>query len=393
MSELVASAVTHVGNVREHNEDSCIVDTDKRIFIVADGVGGHAAGEVASRTAVERAHEHWASVTIERRIQAYARRGGAEARRNLLNAVREGVVIAHRDIMLQSQHDPTKNRMGTTFTGFIVAGGEAVFAHAGDSRAYLHRDGILMQLSQDHTVEAAMLAAGVPQTEIEMSRQRHMITNALGQGDKTDVAMFLVQLYPADIFLLCSDGVYEYFDEPEIGEILGGSASPALAANRFVDLSVERGGADNATAVVVKVVDAEETVIPREQRDEDNQAIGMCPLFRSLTLPERLRALRITHPRELKNKEFPGISIGTRVAYIILSGTVGAPRGVKLGPGNVVYPDALLPNVDWDRDRFCEAIGIASVLAIRRDDFLDLTEEDPALGVKLNENLAEMLRP
>lgn len=394
MSELVASSVSLVGNVREHNEDSCLVDTDKRIFIVADGVGGHAAGEVASRTAVERAFEHWSSVTIERRIAAYAARGGAEARRNLLSAVREGVVIAHRDIMLQSQADPSKARMGTTFTGFIVAGGEAVFAHAGDSRAHLYRDGILMQLSEDHTVSAAMQAAGVAQEEIDSRRERNMLTNALGQGASTRVAMFLVQLYPGDKFLLSSDGVYSYFDELELGEILGSTPSPALAANKLVDLAIERGGADNATAVVVKVVDAEETIVPARQRDLDNEAIESCALFANLTLPQRLRALRITTPREFKdNKEMPGISTGTRVAYIVLAGAVGAPRGKKLGPGDVIYPDALLPDTQWDPQRFCDTHGIVRALVIRRDDFIELSVDDAELGVELHENLAELLRP
>src|SRR5690606_27553512 len=113
--------------------------------------------------------------------------------------------------------------------------GDAIFAHVGDSRAYLVRDGIAMQLSEDHTVLARMRAAGLEDTDTDEARRRWqgVLTNALGTGDATRVATFVVPLYSGDRLLLCSDGVHEYLREAEVGEVMVQAASPALAAQRY----------------------------------------------------------------------------------------------------------------------------------------------------------------
>jgi serine/threonine protein phosphatase PrpC len=394
MSTMIAAVVTDVGKVREHNEDAHLVDSDGQVFIVADGMGGHAAGEVASATAVRIAHEAWTSMSMRRRIEEYSKEGSATARRQLVLAVREGVMNAHLNILSQAQEDQAKRGMGCTFTGFLVAGAEAVFAHAGDSRAYLMRDGIAMQLSEDHTLLSRLEAAGVDPATAgpEADRWKGVLTNALGMGGDTRVATFFVTLEPGDRVLLCSDGVYEYFTEHEIGDTVIAQPSPALAAGKLVELALERGGEDNATAVVVKVLETGETRVPPEQRKRDELSIASCPLFEYLTPTERLRALRITTPRELKpGKPLAPVAMNERVAYVVLEGEI-EQLGNKLGPGSLIYPEALVQGTEMpDRAMTAKAVSAARLLTIRRDDFFEITEEESELGVKMYAVLAKLM--
>jgi len=364
---------------------------------VADGMGGHAAGEVASAIACRRVHDSWTEISMQRHIAAYAAHGDADARRALFQAVREGVMNAHFHIVEQASRDEDKRGMGTTFTGLLVAGGDAIFAHAGDSRAYLVRDGIAIQLSEDHTVLARLRAAGVeetdpgvPETSSARHRWRGVLTNALGIGDVTRVATFAVPMYSGDRILLCSDGVTEYLGEVELGEIMLKAASPALAANRLVDRAVELGGGDNATAVVVKVVEAGETVVPPEQRDQDAGAVARCPLFEPLSPQERLRALRITTPREIKpGRELSAMALGDRVAYVVLDGEVVLAGGEKVGPSGLVYASSLVDGTTQLRD--AATSELTRLLVIRRCDFHELAEEESDLGVKLYAVLATLM--
>jgi PPM family protein phosphatase len=393
-SSVVAAAVTDVGKVRKHNEDSHLVDEAAGLFVVCDGMGGHRAGEVASATAVQAARANWSTAAVKAAIDAYAGRGDPAARRALIHALREGVMKAHLHIVDESLRDEDKRGMGTTFTGFVLAGGDAVFCHAGDSRAYLVRDEIAMQLSEDHTLLARLKAAGI-ETVLENgeeSRWKGVLTNALGIGDGTKVATFVVPLCDGDRLLLCSDGVSEYVGEAEVGRVLLSAPSPSLAARRLVDLALERGGGDNATALVVKVVEAGLTRVPAEQRLRDERVIASCPLLAELTPQERLRALRITTPREIEPEQpVPAVMLGDRVAHLLLEGEVTL-GGMALPPGSLLYADALIQGSPTpERGDIATAGSEVRMLTIRRDDFFELGEEEPDLGVKLYAVLARLV--
>ncbi|GAB4559752.1 MAG: hypothetical protein Tsb0020_05830 [Haliangiales bacterium] len=394
MSTVVAGAATDVGKVREHNEDSHLIDTHAQIFVVADGMGGHAAGEVASSMAVQIAREAWTAPAMSLACRAYTERGDPDSCRRLIHALRQGVVNAHIDIIDEARRDEDKAGMGTTFTGFMIAGGDAIFAHAGDSRAYLVRDDIAMQLSEDHTLIARLHASGVDPAVAESHsvRWKGVLTNALGIADGTRIATFIIALYSGDKILLCSDGVTEYVGDSEIAQVLVSAPSPTRAAQRLVDMAVERGGADNATAVVIKVVEAGETRIPPEQRERDDAAIRRCALFNGLSPQERLRALRITTRRELKEtKPLAPVALGTRVAYVVLEGEVEIMDEVA-GPGAIIYPEALIEGTDMpDRANTARALSKVRLLTIRRDDFSELTEEESDLGVKLYAMVAKLM--
>jgi serine/threonine protein phosphatase PrpC len=338
---LVASAATHVGNVRDHNEDAHVVAVDDGVFIVCDGMGGHAAGEVASALGVRITREQWLGPTVQRAAAAWVNTGTLETRRALLSAVKAGVMTAHRTICEQAAADLGKQGMGTTFTGLVVVGGDAVIAHAGDSRAYLVRDGIAVQLTEDHTLLARLLASGMPLAEGPASaRWKGVITNALGFGDDTRVVTFMVPLSDGDRLLLCSDGVSEYVGEAEVGQILVGQPSPARAAQRLVELALDRGGEDNATALVIKVVEVgEQVTAARRQLDAD--ALARCVLFEPLTPQQRLRATRIAVVRDVAAGEpLAEAALGSRVAWVGPVRRGGSGRA-SAGPGRAALPRGL----------------------------------------------------
>lgn len=392
---LVAGAATHVGNVRDHNEDSHVVAADDGVFIVCDGMGGHAAGEVASALGVRITREQWLGPTVQRAAAAWVRDGTLDTRRALLSAVKDGVVAAHRTICSQANDDPAKQGMGTTFTGIVVVGADAVVAHAGDSRAYLVRDGIAVQLTEDHTLLARLLAAGMPIADGPGAAQwKGRITNALGFGDDTRVVTFIVPLSDGDRLLLCSDGVSEYVGEAEVGQVLVAQPSPARAAQKLVELALDRGGEDNATAVVVKVVEIGDAATPPGRRQLDADALAACVLFEPLTPQQRLRATRIAVVRDVASGEpLPEAALGSRVAWVVLDGEV-LHEGAARGPGALLYPEALLGQGAPRRaDALAVAVDDVRVLALRGDDFAELAGEDPDLAEPMYAALARQVGP
>ncbi|MCA9673895.1 MAG: serine/threonine-protein phosphatase, partial [Myxococcales bacterium] len=263
---MLVSGVTHVGRVRPHNEDAHFVDGEAGIALVCDGMGGHAAGEVASNMAVQLVRDKWTGPEVEHARLMWLRTRTPQARRNLLAAVKAAVVATNQAIIDESVSAHDKHGMGTTFTGALFVAGEALFAHAGDSRAYLVRDGVASRLTEDHTLLARLEEAGVDVGRGEPTRWKGVVTNALGIGEPTRISTFTVPLADGDRFVLCSDGVTEYVDDVELGQVVVALASPARAAQRLVELAVERGGHDNATAVVVRVIEAGGEPVPPSVR-------------------------------------------------------------------------------------------------------------------------------
>ena len=387
--------MSHVGNVRAHNEDSHFIDADEGLFVVCDGMGGHAAGEVASALAVNVIRDKWASNEVHNAAARWLQKGSPEAHKQLIDTIRGGVVAAHGAILEEAARDEAKTGMGTTLVGAVVVGGDCVFAHAGDSRAYLVRDGIAMQLTEDHTLLARLMAAGVEvDTTGEGSRFKSMLTNALGIGPECKVSTFVVPLADGDRFLLCSDGISEYVTEAEVGEILCKQPSPARAAQKLVDFALERGGADNATALVVRVLEAGERPQSALERKRDDAAIAQCALYVKLSPQQRLRAQRIALPRDYPaGEKLPAQTLGDRVAWIIVEGEVEL-AGEKRGPGGLIYPESLdVTRVMPDRDGLWTVTADLRVLALRSDDFREICADDDDLAEALLEGLNAVLGP
>lgn len=393
-ASIVGAAVTHVGNVREHNEDAHYFDADLGLFLVCDGMGGHAAGEVASAIAIKTIRERWSDEEMQEVADVWLARGTAIAKKQLIDWLRDGVTAAHQAIIAEAERDTSKSGMGTTLVGAMVVGHELLFAHAGDSRAYIVRDGIAMQLTEDHTLLQRLLTAGI---DVDVSgdgaRFRSMLTNALGIGQECKVATFVVPLADGDRFLLCSDGISEYVQENEVGDVLTKQPSPARAAQRLVEMALERGGGDNATAVVVRVLEAGEDPVPAEQRRRDDLSISLCELWTEKVSPQqRLRALRIAIWRDhASGEQLPAHTLGDRVAWILVEGEV-TWEGEPYGPGAFIYPESLVAGSSPpERADIAVARTDVRAIALRSDDWRELTEDDAELGEALLESLAAII--
>ena len=236
--KMVVGVRSDVGRVREGNEDSYLVQ--EPLFVVADGMGGHTAGDVASQTAIET-------------IQS-ADSGSLSDEGSLESVIKE----ANSAIWSRSQAEPSLRGMGTTCTLILVDGTELHIGHVGDSRAYLFRDGELNQLTEDHTLVGRMVKEGrLSPEEADHHPQRSIITRALGVDPEVQVDLSTVGVEQGDRVLICSDGLTSMLDVDAIGAVLKEETEPQRAVDRLVDLANEAGGEDNITVVVVAFTDAE----------------------------------------------------------------------------------------------------------------------------------------
>jgi protein phosphatase len=264
--KVTAAAATDIGLVREGNEDSYL--TEEPLFAVADGMGGHRGGEVASQLAVE---------TLEK---LFKQRVG-----DLPDQVQE----ANRVVFERSVVDEKVAGMGTTLTAALVEGDRVRLAHVGDSRAYLLRDRKLRLLTEDHTLVHRMVSEGeISQEEAETHPQRSVLTRALGVDTVVDVDDDTVQVRPGDRLLLCTDGLTSMVSEEEIEEVLRTVPDPLDAAQRLVRMANEAGGVDNTTVVVLDFSDDDAAAEPNEHATSTRAVIAPAPTVRPARSRRRL---------------------------------------------------------------------------------------------------------
>jgi serine/threonine protein phosphatase PrpC len=251
--------VTDIGMVREHNEDSAYMDPSHGFFIVADGMGGHAAGEVASAMAVETVRKTLEDQRGE--ITAFTTAPTDVGRRSLVQLLQTAVLQAHQAVYQRGQNEPDKAGMGTTLDVVVVAGPEAFVAHVGDSRTYLIRDGRTSQITTDHTVAEVLVIEGkLTIEEAQVSPLRTILVNAIGVSADVGVEMAHVTLKRGDRLLLCSDGLHDYFPSDEEIATRLSEEKPGDALKEMVELAKTRGGHDNITGVAVQVIDVGDSV-------------------------------------------------------------------------------------------------------------------------------------
>jgi serine/threonine protein phosphatase PrpC len=283
--KVTAAVATDVGLIREGNEDSYL--TDEPLFAVADGMGGHRGGEVASQLAVE---------TLEKLFK----KGIGE--------LPEQVQEANRVVFERSVVDEKVAGMGTTLTAALVEGDRVRLAHVGDSRAYLLRERGLRLLTEDHTLVHRMVTEGeISKEEAQTHPQRSVLTRALGVETVVDVDDDTVQVRPGDRLLLCTDGLTSMVSEQAVEEVLRAVPDPQEAAQRLVQLANEGGGSDNTTVVVLDFSDDAPAARPKEEEPAPSrEAVAPAPT------PEPARSRR-RFPRKLL------VWIGIIVALAVLA--------------------------------------------------------------------------
>jgi serine/threonine protein phosphatase PrpC len=248
---------TDIGVVREHNEDSAFVDEKLRFFVVADGMGGHAAGEVASAMAVEGVRK--ALDNSDESLQKYATEPTEDGRQEIAQVLEEAVRDAHRAVFERGVAEPDKQGMGTTLDVVLLCGQEAFVAHVGDSRTYLLRGSTAAQITTDHTVAEVLVIEGkLSAEEALVSPLRTILVNALGVSAEVGVEMAHLTLHKGDRLLMCSDGLHDYFPQEQelYDEVIAND--PEVALGKLVEAAKERGGHDNITGVIIEVLEAPE---------------------------------------------------------------------------------------------------------------------------------------
>jgi serine/threonine protein phosphatase PrpC len=245
---LVAAARTHVGQLREGNEDNFGVHQERGLFIVADGMGGAAAGEVASRLAVELVSEALLDADVTWPL------GMAPPPTLGLSRLVAAIERANHCIHGAAQTTPGWVGMGTTIAVALVCDDRMALAHVGDSRIYRLRGGRLELMTEDHSLFNALVRAGYADPDHPENFENHnMITRALGLEASVEVDARLIELIPGDAFLLCSDGLSGLVAQPEIADILLAYRDLDAAAERLIERANELGGTDNITAVLARV--------------------------------------------------------------------------------------------------------------------------------------------
>ncbi len=241
----ICAGRSDVGKVRQGNEDALFTDQEAGVFIVADGMGGHVAGEVASQIVTE---------TVGPGVSKARSEGleGTELQTRMLELIKE----ANRAILERADNEPEKRGMGTTLTMLaLVPGSGYVFDQVGDSRGYLLREGMLRQVTRDHTVVQQQVDRGA--LTPEQAREHplsHILTRALGTEEDVEADTYDDEVHSGDLFLLCSDGLSGMLSDDRIYEILSAPTDDLQSiADALIDAANDGGGLDNVTAVVVKV--------------------------------------------------------------------------------------------------------------------------------------------
>lgn len=262
--KLVIHGVTDVGMNREHNEDAIGWDTNIGLVLLADGMGGHNAGEVASELAVTTIREALQDVLIPELVEANVI--------NFADAVREAVVYANEEIHQQAHERQECAGMGTTLVLTLFHGDKVTYAHVGDSRIYRYHQGEISQVTSDHSLVQEMVDNGyLSEEEALISTNRNLITRALGIAPEVEVDVETATVDKDDIYLMCSDGLSDLIDENDMQAILTQNRTElAKAAQAMVDLANARGGSDNISVILVAFSEAysdERGISPGESQE------------------------------------------------------------------------------------------------------------------------------
>ncbi|HEU4615511.1 MAG TPA: cyclic nucleotide-binding domain-containing protein [Kofleriaceae bacterium] len=392
--ELAFSAATDVGRQRTHNEDNFLIDKKLRLFMVADGMGGHAAGEVASSIAV---HEIRDAINNNRDLLDRYRvdHPGVQAY-EILQVLEHAVQAACGAVHQRAQAEPDKRGMGTTATVLLIAGaGEQLrgfIAHVGDSRVYLARQNQCHVLTEDHSLMNELVRRGkLNREQIESSpykQYKNAVTRAVGVYGSVEVDTFDFDILPGDRFLICSDGMYAYVDEAELPKQLA-DGDVKEVPKKLVDIANKGGGHDNITAVVIRISEATgEAATPHATEISLKlEVLKGLQMFRYLSYKELVQVAAVADVIELGADQniFEAGEAGDAM-YVITAGTVRLLMGDKtvaeLGRGQHFGEMALVER----STRSLTAVAAAAatrLVVINRKDFYDMIKREPASAVKM----------
>jgi serine/threonine protein phosphatase PrpC len=393
--QIHAFGQSDVGCVRTHNEDAFRVDPDLGLYLVCDGMGGHAAGEVASATAAAEMHRFIA--TQREQLQAFD--GSPEAVQAAASLVGQAVLHASKAVFDVASGDKGKHGMGTTCVIMLVVGDKGFMANVGDSRLYLSRDKQLYQLSTDHNFLNEAVAQGMMTPEqAALSPHAHVLTRAVGTQPSVCPDMLVFDILPGDTFLLCSDGLYEYTQDPEELCSMLSVTSLKDIPGHLVKRALEGGGHDNITAVVVRAA-VQDPADLRAGARRDSIVRGLdalrdIELFRDLSMAELVKIYNLLETQRVEaGTAIIGEGEASGHLFVIVSGSVMVERErakiATLGPGAHFGEMALLNQKP--RSATVTAEEPTTLLKLARSDFHDLMHHEPSISTKFLWKFAQTL--
>jgi PPM family protein phosphatase len=241
---LSAIGKTDPGMVRDHNEDNYFIDEKMKLFIVADGVGGHQAGEKASEMVVEILPEKIRKIFGEKKEYKFE---------ELVGRISAAITEVNRDVNFASTEKAAFRGMGSTVVSCVIYQNRGIFSYMGDSRAYLLRESFIARLTEDHTVVGLMMKMGdLTQEEADLHPMRHVITRHVGMDGEFGPDTVIVDLKPGDTILMCTDGLSDMISDTEINKIITSNPDIDKAGKKLIQAANNAGGRDNVTVLLVK---------------------------------------------------------------------------------------------------------------------------------------------
>lgn len=376
-------AHTDPGNKRPQNEDYYLVDEELGLFVVCDGVGGHVAGamaaEMSARAIRQVVHDGRAI------MQAYAKDKSLKNRSICAGLLQKAIFEANAKIHQMAEVDVVKKGMCTTSAALLLLDDYAILGHVGDSRIYLHRGDQIHQLTEDHRYSVEMLKRGIlTAEEAARSPQSNVLTRAVGIQPTVQVDLLQIEVMSGDTFLVCSDGVHSYFDKNDLKAQF--SADVQKLPDQIVKTAKQRGGADNITAVVVKIDEAKEAKSDVVDVMKKTEILGKIPIFRYMTYPEITKILAISHAKQFKKGSIV-LKEGdaSDEMHIIASGMTDVVKGqtkvAQRGKGEVFGEMGIFDNAP--RSATVAAAEDVISIAIHRKDLLQLLRQESQIAVKL----------
>lgn len=252
MLQVKACGLSDVGMIRIHNEDCFEIDARRQLFVVADGMGGHSHGEIASRIAVDSIREFVDRAFSQDQTWPFAYESNYQRHSN---ALKSAIRLAHDSVLGAIQTDASLHGMGTTVASFLLSRDTAAVAHVGDSRVYRLRAGTLECLTEDHTwVNEQVMAGFLSEDQARSHPLKNVVTRALGGDAEIDVDLQEIDVEPGDLYLLCSDGLTTMLDDSEIQKMVTERRSLDRVCRLLVQEANARGGLDNVTVLMIKVM-------------------------------------------------------------------------------------------------------------------------------------------
>jgi len=391
--ELLHYGESNMGLVRKNNEDAWGEIPELNLFVCCDGMGGHAAGEIASSMTVEEVKR--LVQDNQEMVQAYIEHGekSGHTKHDISKMLEQAVQSACIKVYQEAQLDDAKRGMGTTCDALLITPETGFIAHVGDSRVYLERQGKIHQLTEDHSLMNELLRRGkYTQEEFEKTpfyEHRNALTRAVGVYESIEVELFDFSVLPGDSFLMCSDGMSHYLNQFNMSQVMQ-NESPEEIVREFIEISRNGGGHDNITGILVRIPiasDSAESAIARAAEiNLSLEVLHHIPLFQHLDYRELVRIHNLTSVRSYTQDELI-VKEGEegREFFVILRGKI------RLEKAGTTF------KMLQDRDHFGEmalvdksprsASAIAAVptrvLVIQRRDFYNIVRYEHAIAVKL----------